>query len=97
MKKYYKLSKDYDKLFGLISEGYEIAAFIENCLNQVCVMDICSVRRDGEYSVSISCRGTTYGNIYPFHEDDGSEKELFIRLCKKINLEWIVGGPLQII
>lgn len=89
----YSLSKDYGKLFRSICEGQKIAAWSDTFSMKDSdgrpYRDICEVRRNGEYEIMISCRGTSYGNVWPFMADESSEEEVFIKVCRGCDLEWI--------
>jgi hypothetical protein len=87
----YHLSTDYDALFAELSGGTEIAAFVDYKLADGVPVhrDICYVRRFGPYQISIASRGMGYGGLDPFNEQDGEERQLFVRYCNAINLGWI--------
>ncbi|WP_138437864.1 hypothetical protein [Marinobacter shengliensis] len=89
----YNLSKDYGKLFRLICEGQRIAAWSDTFSMSDTegnpYRDICEVRRSGAYEIMISARGTGYGSVWPFMKDEGSEEEVFEKVCKSCNLTWI--------
>ncbi|MDC9611662.1 hypothetical protein [Pseudoalteromonas sp. GABNS16H] len=89
----YNLSRDYAKLFHLICEGHRIAAWSDTFSMKDAegnpYRDICEVRRSGDYEIMISARGTGYGNVWPFMQEEGTEEEVFSKVCKGCNLEWI--------
>ena len=93
----YHLSTDYEKLFRLICEGQSIAAWSDTYSMKDGdgnpYRDICEVLRTGEYEIMISARGTSYGNVWPFMKDEGTEQEVFIRACRGCNLAWIDPTP----
>ncbi|ARM86124.1 hypothetical protein [Marinobacter salarius] len=97
LKSIYNLSKDYGKLFRLICEGQRIAAWSDTFRMKDAegnpYRDICEVRRSGEYEIIISARGTGYGNVWPFMKDEGTEEDVFVKVCKGCNLEWIDPSP----
>ena len=93
----YSLSKDYGKLFQLICEGQKIAAWSDTFRMKDAegnpYRDICEVRRSGDFEIMISSRGNGYGNVWPFMKDEGEEEDLFVKVCKRCNLEWIDPAP----
>lgn len=93
----YNLSRDYVKLFRLICEGHRIAAWADTFSMRDDegnpFRDICEVRRYGVYEIMISARGTGYGNVWPFMEEEGVEEDVFVKVCKCCNLEWIDPIP----
>jgi len=89
----YNLSKDYEKLYQLICDGHRVAAWADSYSmgdpeGNHC-RDICEVRRIGDYEIMISCRGTSYGYVWPFMKNEGPEKSLFVRACRACELEWV--------
>ena len=91
----YPLSTDYEELFNRISEGDKVAAFVDYKFDREdahTFRDVCEVRRDGPYRITIGVRGMSYGSIYPFNEEGGPEKEMFIRHCASMNLGWVKPG-----
>lgn len=96
----YLFSTDYEQLYETICSGLEIAAFVDNDSfrrpnDDAPVRDVCVVRRQDEFRIAASARGHVYFAVYPFDKTDGeNERELFVRLCKESNLEWI---PSQIV
>lgn len=90
----YRLSRDYSKLFQLISSGVTIAAFVDYRFrgddNLPPMRDICAVKYRGPWQVTISARGIGYGGLDPWLADRGEdEKLIFARICEAQNLEWI--------
>lgn len=89
----YKLSKNYELLFLLISEGYQIPCWIDYDWDRKgdIVRDLCCARRRKEWSISISARGMGYLSVDSFEQEwtKLSEKELFIQRCEKMNIEFI--------
>lgn len=88
----YTLSKDYKYLFQMICDGLIAVAFVDyNFRNNDLVMrDICKIERIAPYTIQIGVRGMAYGGFCQFDSAYGSEKELFIKDCERMNLEWIV-------
>lgn len=88
----YKLSKDYEKLFQLICEGHIAAGFADYARSydqENKCRDICSIQRNQSFNIVMGVRGMTYGFVYPFMAEEGSELELFCKECNAIRLEWI--------
>lgn len=87
----YNLSRNYKKLFDLVCEGKVAAAFVDYSFRQdgANFRDVCLVKRHKPFDINICARGISYGDIYPFMENDGTEEEVFKRSCGSVNLEWI--------
>lgn len=87
-----KLSRDYEKLYSKICAGQEALGFVDYSFRGVpgVCRDAAGIRKRGEGSIAIGCRGIEYGRIYPFELEDGkhTERELFIQRCEGLNLEW---------
>lgn len=79
----YKTSTDYERLYELVKDGLEAVVYIPSNKK----MDIARIRRFKEKDIIISVSGTQYGGVSAYEE--GSEKELFIKDCKCLNLEYI--------
>ena len=89
----YNLSIDYERLFQLLCENKEIAAFIDyksiiSGIPSVVSRDICTIRRFEEFLIQISARGISYGGLYGYEHTEYNEKDLFIAVCKSLNLGW---------
>jgi len=93
----YNLSDDYERLHALICEGHRIAAWADTFSmadeHGKPYRDICEVRKFRAFEIMISCRGTSYGNVFPFMAENGTEREVFVRMCRGCNLRWISPGP----
>lgn len=93
----YHLSTDYAKLYDLICQGLRIPAWADTATMQDAqgqpYRDICEVVRTGEYEIMMSCRGHSYGNVWPHMASHGSEKDVFIKACQRCNLEWLAVTP----
>lgn len=89
----YSLSKDYEKLFQLICDDNEVAAFVDyefKTDKTIICRDVCTVRRYELFHINMGVRGITYASLdtYPWN-GEYKEKDLFIAICKSVNLEWI--------
>ena len=89
----HKLSRDYDKLFEIICNNNQVAAFVDYSFDKndpnPC-RDICKVRRVSYFQIQIAARGIAYASIDPWIEESGwDEREYFKRTCELINLEFI--------
>lgn len=95
----YHLSRDYSKLYELICRGFRMAGWVDSFNridpDETPLRDICEIRREEEYQIMISARGTGYGNVWPFMKDEGEERDLFIKICESCNLEWIDPDPAE--
>jgi len=87
----YTLSKDYEKLYELICQGHIAACFVDYSYRDDSkpFRDIAKIRRFEEYDIQVGARGIEYGSIRTFHKEEGTEKQLFIQQCQRMNLEWI--------
>lgn len=96
-KSLYNLSSDWHRLFKLLCEGHLVAAFVDNPQMKKAdgkpQRDICQILRRREYDIQLSVRGTGYGGIWPFMEEEGAEEDLFVTLCQSCNLAWIDPEP----
>jgi hypothetical protein len=94
----YNLSEDYEKLFDIICDGNVAAGFVDYRFNDddketPAFRDVCQIRRDGDWKISVHARGIVYGSVYPFDQEYGrTEKELFIKMCQSMSLGWIQAG-----
>ena len=94
----YKLSHDYDRLFDLICEGYEIPAWVDYKFNDeplIMCRDICSLRRFKSWDIRGDSRGHGYLVIHVFDSEkifnpnELNEREMFKLFCGGCNLEYI--------
>jgi hypothetical protein len=90
----YNLSKDYEKLYDLICNNNIIICFLDYEYNDndiECKRDVAQIIKDKEGDILIYARGIIYESIYSsFQELPAPKKELFIEICKKSNVEWII-------
>jgi hypothetical protein len=88
----YQLSTDFDQLFDLLLEGKEAVGFVdyENDGSRV-FRDVVHIRRFEEFRITLAVRGMIYTSVDPWRQDycEGSERDQFIAICRKANLEWI--------
>lgn len=88
----YKLSKDYELMYDYLIKGNDIFCLVDYDFfrdNREPIRDVCRCRRFDEYSIDFGARGICYGDVRNFHKKEGTEKELFISQCKRMNLEWV--------
>lgn len=88
----YPLSRDYGKLFDLMSNGYSgFVAFVSYSFagsSQV-HRDVCRVTRSAEFNITFAVRGKSYGEISENERALGEERDVFIETCTNLNLDWI--------
>ena len=87
----YKLSKNYEKLFQLICDDNEMVAFVDyefKTDKTIVCKDVCTVRRHEPFRINMGVRGITYASVDSW-DNEYKEKDLFIAICKSVNLEWI--------
>lgn len=100
MKTPYKLSKDYQKLFKLLCEGYELAGFVDYDSmrdGKNILRDIVKIKRLSEWEIMFSVRGCQYGGVDKWHGDQmkiaghkvSSELEAFKIAATMCKLEFI--------
>jgi len=92
MTAYYSLSRDYSALYELISNGSTIVGFVDHkWMDDRVARDVCKIIRHEENRISIGSRGMGYGSVddWDLYNDDHTEKNFFIEVCKSCNLEWI--------
>lgn len=84
----YKLSRDYKKLYKLLSEGNEFICFVDYQPDKLIRLyrDVCIARRH-DYGISFQSRGIGYGGV---DEWDPQTIEYFEAVCAAQNIEWIV-------
>lgn len=89
----YKLSKNYEELFDLLSKGHTVVGFADyRSFNddRLTGRDVCQIVRRAAWNISFFCRGISYGNVFDVCNPKGwSEKDVFIAECKAINAEFI--------
>ena len=87
----YNLSKDYATLFNLIQQGFQIPCFVNFDWDRKgdFVRDLCICRRYKEYDIQLSARGVGYGGVHPWNKEHWDEKELFLKRCEQLDLEYI--------
>ncbi|MGX1201160.1 hypothetical protein [Marinobacter sp. MBR-105] len=89
----YSLSEDYDRLYQLVCDGHRIAGWVDNQNmrdeNDQPLRDICEVRRYEEYYIQLSVRGMSYGGVWPYMMNSGSEREIFRKACQFCRLQFI--------
>jgi hypothetical protein len=89
----YKLSRNYSKLFELISIGHEIPCFVDYSYkdnDERVYRDICRVRRRAKFDISFGARGISYGDISSWHKENGErEIDAFFNLCETLSVEFI--------
>jgi hypothetical protein len=95
---YNKLSREYSRLYDILSDGeYEVAAYVDHISyvldRRTVSRTICTIKKVGNLEIYASSRGVTYGCLDSFfdtEDEQANEKEMFITMCEKLNLEWIV-------
>lgn len=95
MKNIYTLSKDYEELYKHICKGHIIACYVNYNWHDGSPpsRDICTCKKWKHWEIRFSSRGIEYGSVDPFEKKKGSsEKDIFIKTCKILNVEWIVPG-----
>ena len=92
MKTPYNLSKNYEQLYKLICEGLVAACFVDYSYSgdDIPSRDIAKCRKYDE-RISVGVRGCEYGSVSRYDQlrTGETEKELFIKECERMNLEWI--------
>jgi len=90
----YVLSDDYEKLFQLICEPLEIFCVINDAEN---VKRLCRVLRLDEFDIIIGSEGRQYSSVNRFHEQYGSELDVFVKACESINLMFVPPNEIKLI
>lgn len=90
----YDLSRDYGLLFDKLCEGYCIVGFVDYNFTSLKdkyppSRDVVSIKRRAEFVISIGVRGIQYGGIECWHKYQGKERDVFIKECESLNLEWV--------
>jgi hypothetical protein len=97
----YNTSRGYHGLYQLVLAGVQIMAYADYSYHpgDKPLRDAVVIRRLGKYDIKIVARGIEYGSVSPWHKDQGTEEALFIKQCKRLNLEWILPNqkPYQIL
>jgi hypothetical protein len=87
----YTLLKDYSKAYDFLVSKNNLVAYVDyNFGGDSPARDVCMVRRHQNYSIQFIARGIQYGGIMPFDEEDGTEYELFIKECQRMNALFIL-------
>ncbi len=88
----YHLSIDYNRLFDLLLEGKQAVGFVDydNDGSRV-LRDVVHIRRFEEFRITLAVRGMIYTSVDPWHRENRevSERDQFVGICSKANLEWI--------
>lgn len=87
----YSFCDDYELLYKKVSNGIEIAAFVDNTFSisgekHVC-RDICTIKKRKEH-IDFGARGICYNTVFR-DWSGGTEKERFVKACQRMNLKWI--------
>lgn len=88
----YNLSKDYSRLFELICNDVKVPCYVDYRFSnddKKSSRDICQCKRWNEYDIKIGARGIQYGGVDVWCKDRGTERDLFVQECERMNLEWI--------
>lgn len=97
MKTPYRLSKDYDVLYKLLTGDFIAVGFVDYRFHGEdesipASRDVVKIRRNKEYDISISARGIQYGGVDRYFKGlQKTERQLFVEDCERMNLEWIDG------
>ena len=86
--KEYNYSKDYDALYEFICAGNEALCLVDY-LQVIEHRDVCKCKREKPFQIFFVSRGHEYGGVYPWYAVNGFEKDLFIKECNSLNVEWI--------
>lgn len=90
MKTPYTLSKDYNLLYELVKDGNEIPCWVHYA--RMDTIDICRCRIPYGKQIDFGVRGHVYGGV----DEDApkyfniTEKELFIKECEMLQVEFIL-------
>ena len=88
MKDEYELSKDYQRLFALISDGYRVVCYVDydTRIEGTVLRDVCSVRLKEDGSFGFGVRGLEYIGNYSsvLTGFDG-----FKDVCEQANVEFV--------
>ena len=86
----YNLSKDYERLYGLICDGHVAVGFVDykwgRDRDNKPLRDVVKIVRRRLYDIFIGVRGCCYGDVL---SASGDEKTAFIQVCESLNLEWV--------
>lgn len=85
-------SKDYEELYKAICEKKRVVclAIYEYSADGEQIKDPCYCTREKKFSIEFRSRGIVYGSIKDIHKKEGTEKEVFFKLCSKLSIEYIV-------
>ncbi len=98
-KGYYKTSKDYKKLLGLLEEGNMILCIVDSVSwlkskEKHVMRTICIAKRKKEYEIDLGIPGIGYGSVSDYENDNTNETteiKLFCKECRRLKLEWITN------
>lgn len=87
----YKLSRDYIALFNLLCDENTALGFVKapDWCGANARKDPVMIYRNAPYDIFMGVRGTGYGSVYPYQQDDGDEGALFAGSCRLNDLEWV--------
>lgn len=88
----YKISKDYEAIYERV-QTEDIVCFVDYSFSKhfPAVRDICLCRKHKPGHITFSARGIEYGEVDDyFVNENRTYKDVFVLICKSLNLEWIV-------
>jgi len=83
-------NKDYNLLYEKVCSGEHVLAFVDYKYpgDDEVYRDACKVYRC-HGNIIVGARGIEYCGIYSWHLEKDSEINLFIRMCERLNIEWV--------
>jgi hypothetical protein len=93
----YKLSKNYNKLFELISIGLKVPCYVDYTfmerIDPPC-RDLCICKRSRPFDIHFSSRGIGYGGIDTFEVENTNDNQLeismFVKRCESLHVEYFI-------
>lgn len=86
----YNYSKDYYALYEFICAGNEALCLV-NSGYDLDGRGVCKCKKHNDFIISFKNTGHYFGGIYREKQksESDSEKDLFIKECTNLNVEWI--------
>ena len=87
----YNYSKDYDALYDFICAWNEALCLV-NSEYDLDGRDVCKCKKHNDYNISFKDSWHYFGGVYREKQKlkSESEKDLFIKECNSLNVEWVI-------
>lgn len=80
----YKTSKDYEKLYKLVCEGFQAICYTDHYWTDMSATRQLCLAHKHDYEITLENVHNLYARV-----DMHKQKDKFISECERLNLEWI--------